>query len=152
MSFLTSVGISVGVLAGLWIVISGALGLLTFAGFLAWASFYAAGGKLKGLKSTLILNVVGAVWGYLMVQIAVAATPIVGASAALALGVAFGAAAMCWQAKWPLLGFIPGAFIGCSTYFGANLDLTGTVVGLICGGLLGYASEWAGTHLSRMTS
>lgn len=60
MSFLTAVG--VGVLAGLWMVTSSALGLLSFAGFLSWASFYAAGGKLKGLKDTLILNFVGVVW------------------------------------------------------------------------------------------
>ena len=149
MSFLTAVGISVGVLAGLWMVASSALGLLTFAGFLSWASFYAAGGKIKGLKDTLILNFTGVVWGFIIVQIANALTPVAGASAAWGIGVAIGAASMCWQARIPLLGFIPGAFIGCSTFFGANLDFLGSVIGLVCGGFLGYASEQGGLLLSR---
>src|SRR5687768_3076765 len=103
MSFLTAVGISVGVLAGLWMVASSAFGLLTFAGFLSWASFYAAGGKIKGLKDTLILNFAGVVWGFIIVQIANALTPVAGASAAWGIGVAIGAASMCWQARIPLL-------------------------------------------------
>jgi hypothetical protein len=150
MNFLTAVGISVGVLAGLWMVASSAFGLLTFAGFLSWASFYAAGGKVKGLKDTLILNFAGVVWGYIMVQLASLFTPVAGASAGLGLAVGLGAAGMCWQARIPLLAFIPGAFIGCSTFFGANLDFSGSVLGLICGGLLGYASEQGGTFLSRI--
>jgi len=149
MNFLTAVGISVGILAGLWMVASSALGLLTFAGFLSWASFYAAGGKLKGLKDTLILNFAGVVWGFLIVQMAGVVTPMVGASAGLGLAVAVGAASMCWQARIPLLAFIPGAFIGCSTFFGSNLDFGGSVIGLICGGILGYVSELGGTLLSK---
>jgi hypothetical protein len=57
---------------------------------------------------------------------------------------------MCWQARIPVLAFIPGAFIGCSTFFGANLDFSGSALGLICGGILGYASEVGGTFLSRI--
>lgn len=149
MNFLTAVGISVGVLAGLWMVASSALGLLTFAGFLSWASFYAAGGKTKGLKDTLILNFVGVVWGFLIVQMAGIFTPAIGASAGLGIAVAIGAASMCWQARIPTLAFIPGAFIGCSTFFGANLNFSGSVIGLICGGILGYLSELGGTLLSK---
>ena len=149
MSFLTAVGISVGVLAGLWMVASTAFGLLTFAGFLSWASFYAAGGQVKGLKDTLILNFSGVVWGFVIVQLANALTPVVGASAAWGIGVAIGAGAMCWQAHIPLLGFIPGAFIGCSTFFAASLDFKGSVIGLVCGAILGYVSQQGGLLLSR---
>ena len=60
MSFLIAVGISVGLLAGLWTGLSVTYGLVTFVGFLSWASFYAAGGKVKGLKDSLILNFSGA--------------------------------------------------------------------------------------------
>ena len=130
-------------------VTSSALGLLTFAGFLSWASFYAAGGKLKGLKDTLILNFAGVVWGYLIVQMGNVFTPVVGASAGMGIAVAVGAASMCWQARIPWLAFIPGAFIGCSTFFGSNLDFGASALGLICGGILGYVSELGGTFLSK---
>ena len=70
MSFLVAVGISVGILAGLWTGVStqyAAFGLVTYVGFLSWASFYAGGGKVKGLKDSLILNFSGVLWAWLIV-------------------------------------------------------------------------------------
>lgn len=141
MTFLMAVGISVGILAGLWTAVSVSLGLVTFAGFLSWASFYASGGKVNGLKTSLILNFSGVVWGYLIVQLAGLLGPVVGGTVGLGLAVALGAAGMCWQAKISWLGFIPGAFIGCSAFFAANFDFMGAVIGLVCGAVLGYLSE-----------
>ncbi|PKM55415.1 MAG: DUF1097 domain-containing protein [Firmicutes bacterium HGW-Firmicutes-5] len=141
MTFLMAVGISVGILAGLWTAASVSFGLVTFAGFLSWASFYAAGGKLNGLKTSLILNFSGVIWGYLIVLVAGLLGPMIGATVGLGLAVALGAAGMCWQAKISWLGFIPGAFIGCSAFFATNFDFTGAVIGLICGAVLGYISE-----------
>jgi hypothetical protein len=149
MSFLVAVGISVGILAGLWTAVSSALGLITFAGFLSWASFYASGGKLKGLKTSLILNFSGVVWGFIIVKLAGVLGPIAGTTVGLGIAVAIGAAGMCWQAHISWLGFIPGAFIGCSTFFAANFDFTGSVIGLVCGAVLGYLSELGGLALQK---
>ncbi|MFZ7103786.1 MAG: DUF1097 domain-containing protein [Peptococcaceae bacterium] len=149
MDFLIAVGISVGILAGLWTAGSVSFGLLTFAGFLSWASFYAAGGKIQGLKNTLITNFSGVIWGFIMIKLSVILTPLLGDIAGLGLAVMIGAGGMCWQAKIPLLGFIPGAFIGCSTFFAANFDFAGSVTGLILGAFLGYISEIGGLSLAK---
>lgn len=149
MDFLIAVGISVGILAGIWTAGSVSLGLITFAGFLSWASYYAAGGKKEGLKSTLVTNFSGVVWGFIIVKLSVVFGAIFGATAGLGLAVVIGAGAMCWQAKLPTLGFIPGAFIGCSTFFAANFDFVGSVIGLVLGALFGYASEMGGLMLAK---
>jgi hypothetical protein len=47
MSFFVAAGISVGVLAGIWAQWCGNFGLLAWVGFVSWACFYAAGGRLK---------------------------------------------------------------------------------------------------------
>ncbi|MFB4167272.1 DUF1097 domain-containing protein [Virgibacillus sp. JSM 102003] len=144
MGFIPAVGISVGILAGLWTVVSSSLGLITFAGFLSWASFYAGGTKIEGLKTSLILNFTGVIWGFLIIQISGLLGPLVGSTVALGIGVAVGAAGMCFQGSISWLSFIPGAFIGCSTYFAAGFDFGGAVIGLICGAVLGYLSELGG--------
>jgi hypothetical protein len=152
MSFLIAVGISVGILAGLWTGVSVTYGLVTFVGFLSWASFYAAGGKVKGLKDSLILNFSGVIWGFLIVWMAGVFGPIVGATVGLSVAVIIGAGAMCWQAQIPLLGFIPGAFIGCSAYFATGFKFLPTVIALISGAILGYISEQGGLFIQRTFS
>lgn len=149
MSFLVAVGITVGILAGLWTAVSVSFGLITFAGFLSWASFYAAGGKVNGLKTSLILNFSGVVWGFLIVKLAGLLGSFAGDIIGLGIAVAIGAAGMCWQAKLSWLGFIPGAFIGCSAFFAANFDFMGAVIGLVCGAILGYISEVAALALQK---
>ncbi|SFM29285.1 DUF1097 domain-containing protein [Salibacterium qingdaonense] len=149
MKFSTTVGISVGILAGLWTIGSSLAGLITYAGFLSWASFYAAGGKAEGLKTTLILNFSGVIWGAIIVGISGLLGPVIGPTAGLGAGVAVGAAGMCWQGKISWLGFIPGAFVGCSTYFAAGFDFTGSVIGLVFGAVLGYLSEQGGHLLEK---
>jgi len=152
MTFLVAVGISVGVLAGLWAGVStqyAALGLITFVGFLSWASFYAAGGKVKGLKDSLILNFSGVLWAWLIVFLFTTFTPMLGVIPALTVAVAIGAAGMCWQAHISFLGFIPGAFIGCSAYFATNFNFQATVISLIIGAVLGYISEQGGMAIHK---
>jgi hypothetical protein len=143
MDLLIATGISVGILAGLWAYGSVSFQLITFAGFLSWASFYAAGGQLKGLRDSLITNFSGVLWGYLISQLANLLTPSLG-QFALGLAVVAGAGGMVWQAKLPFLGFIPGAFIGCSTFFAANANFWGSEIGLILGAVLGYLSQQLG--------
>jgi len=155
MSFLVAVSITVGLLAGLWTGVStqyASFGLITFVGFLSWASFYADGGKVKGLKDSLILNFSGVVWAWIIVIIFTALDPVLGTIVALSLAVTIGAAAMCMQAHFSFLSFIPGAFIGCSAYFATGFNFTGTVLSLVIGALLGYVSEYTALALQKATA
>jgi hypothetical protein len=147
MSVLVGIAISVGVLAGLWGQFSPALGLVTWVGFVAWASFYAAGGKGEGLKLSLAANLSGVIWAFLMVQVAAwfNISPLMGTT------IAIGAAGMVLQSKIKLLSFIPGAFMGCSCAFGMGLNIQATVPALLAGGVLGFASEYLGVQLSKAT-
>jgi hypothetical protein len=151
---LIALGISIGVLAGLFTWFAGtvtAIGswktpFVVWVGFAAWACFYAAGGRRLGLQKTLAANVAGAVWGWAIVW-AVGHT----SSSALVLGafVAVAAFAMCVQAAWSVLGFIPGAFVGAAAYFGTGGLFWATVVSLVLGGLLAFASEVLGDVIER---
>ena len=157
---LLGVSISVGILAGSWIlleVIYGGLGIeeplnfkgIGIAGFLGWATFYAAGGKKTGFRSGFATNLTGVCWGVIMVLIWTLLGPYSNYFGAF-LGVGIGAAGMCFQAHIKTLGFIPGAFIGCSTFFALGATITLPVVlsavfGLIIGLSLGWISEaWGG--------
>lgn len=163
---LIGVSISVGILAGLWIlleVIYGRMGMeepLNFkgigtAGFLGWATFYAAGGKNAGFTSGLATNLSGVFWGIIIVLIW---TLLGGYSNFLGafVGVAIGAGGMCFQAHLKPLGFIPGAFIGCSTFFALGAAITMPVIlpavfGLIIGLSLGWISEaWGGKIAAQL--
>lgn len=152
MGFLTAVGITIGILAGLWTYASLTLGLVTWAAFLSWASFYAAGGKLDGLKKAAASNLAGVVWGFLMLQAATFLGSRIGQVPAFGLAVGIGAAAICWEARFALLGFIPGAFFGCAGFFGAAFDLKQILIALAAGAVLGYASEVSANALVSATA
>jgi hypothetical protein len=151
--FLVAVTISIFLLAGVFNLLyevyarSGAsfnLAGLVPAGFLGWATFYAAGGGKDGLKKGIPANLSGILWGVVIVLIwdKVFSFNLVGAF----VSVAIGAGAMCFQAHLKPLGFIPGAFIGASTFFALGAAITGNVLwpaalGLVLGLLFGYISE-----------
>jgi hypothetical protein len=149
MDFVVAAGLTVGLLAGLWTYVSLAGSMVTWAAFLSWASFYAVGGKLPGLKMALCANVSGAIWGFLILQGATFLAPAIGQTAAFSLAVAVGAAFMCWQAKIPCLGFIPGAFLGCAGFFGTNFNLPAVLIALVLGAVCGYLSEWAALRIVK---
>lgn len=152
MGFLTAVGITIGILAGLWTWASLSFGLLTWAAFLSWGSFFAVGGKVDGLKKGLLANVSGVVWGWLILQAATFLAGYVGQPIAFGIAVALGAAAMCWQARFALLGFIPGAFLGTAGFVGAGFDLKAILIALVAGGVLAYLSELSANALVAATS
>jgi len=140
MSVLLSLGISIGLLAGGWTVLSVSLALSTYAGFAAWASYFAAGGGVKGLKDTLLCNISGVIWGVIIVWLTGVLDPMLGSTIALGIGVVVGAFGMCLQANISHLSFIPGAFIGCAIYFAAG-DALVAIIGLACGAVFGFVSD-----------
>jgi len=148
MSVLIGIAVSVGILAGLWGQFSPVVGLVTWVGFVAWASFYAAGGKVEGMKLSIASNLSGVFWAWLMVYAANAT----GLGSVMGITIGIGAAMMVVQSKIKILSFIPGAFMGASCTFGMGLDLKATILALIAGGILGYMSEYGGILLSKLTS
>jgi len=150
--FLVAVSISIFLLAGLFNLaaeiyarsgISFDLTGVVVAGFLGWATFYAGGAGKDGLKKGIPANLSGVFWGVVIVLIwGLFNYNVFGAFLAVAIGAGF----MCFQAHLKLLSFIPGAFIGCSTFFALGAGVNGTtlwpaVIGLLVGLLLGYVSE-----------
>lgn len=157
--FIVSVSISVGLLAGLWQVLvelyptdgSFPLAGVGVAGFLGWATFYAAGGKKTGLIKGTAANFTGVLWAVVIVAIwKLFDFSVFGAFIAVGIG----AFMMCFQANLDLLSFIPGAFIGCSTFFALGATITGAVlfptfIGLLLGLVLGYVSEIIGIWINK---
>lgn len=151
--FLVAVTISIFLLAGGWIFLETLYGQMNtgfalpgvgVAGFLGWATFYAAGSGKEGLAKGIPANLSGVFWGIVIILLwdKVFAFSLLGAF----LAVGFGAGMMCFQAHHKHLGFIPGAFIGCSTFFALGASITSmtivpAVIGLLCGLFLGYISE-----------
>lgn len=70
MNGLTATGITVGLCAGIWQLISSQVGLdpswglLGTIGFVAFCSFYAAGGGKEGFVKSLFVNYTGVVWHF----------------------------------------------------------------------------------------
>lgn len=131
------VGISVGVLAGLWTQVSIELALVTWVAFVAWATFFAAGGGREGFTKGLAANLSGVAWAWVASLVLEQFT----FNGAVAIAVTVLALVLCLQAALPLLSFIPGAFVGTAVFFGTAFDLGGTVVALVAGAALGWLSS-----------
>jgi hypothetical protein len=166
MGLLEALGISIGVLAGLLCVITSALGLdgvpvflqlAPWPGFVAWACYFAVGGKKEGLFKVAAANAVGAIWAVLIILLLVPlsflnAIPIPG----LALGVAviIGAFFLCVEAHWQVLSFIPGAFCGCACAFGLGVGtdiqkLIAVILSMWLGGALAILSDIWGNKMVK---
>jgi hypothetical protein len=143
MDFLIGAGLVCGVLAGIWIPGSIVVGFTGWVAFLAWATYYAIGVHgLKAFKGTIIVNMVGVFWGFIMATLAGVFGPIMGQLPGLGLAVFIGTVFMLWQAKWiPALKFIPGVFLGAAAFFGSGYDLKGAIIALLCGAVIAFLSE-----------
>ena len=94
------VGLSVGLLAGIWTQVSVDLGLVTWVAFIAWACFFAAGGGATGFRKGLAANLSGVVYGWLVGMVAGA----VAFPGVLAVGIAVAAPSLpagTWPAPRP---------------------------------------------------
>lgn len=146
MKNLIGIGVSVGVLAGLWTYVSAELALVTWVAFVAWACFFAAGGGTEGLQKGLASNLVGVFWGWV---ISLGLTHVSGSNLALALMVTVVGFVLCIEAAVPLLSFIPGGFAGTAVFFGTAFDLRGVLIAVVVGGLLGLLSERLGASIQH---
>jgi hypothetical protein len=141
MKKIAAVGISSGIVAVIWTMISFTTGLSTVAGFLAWSSFFAAGGNLEGFKKAMAGNLSGIFWGMLMANLSNLAIPYLGRNGAITLFNGIGSGIICLQSKFSFVSFIPAGFIGWSAYLASEMNFNITIISMIIGSILGFTSE-----------
>ena len=153
MSIFIALGISIGVLGGIWGIVCSAIAdtilpINPAVTFFAWACFYAAGGNGKeGIKKQLCSNLSGLIYGVLISLVAGVIPAGVIPGLGLGIGLLIFIFCLCAQAKIEALSFIPGSVIGAAIFFvrGANINEVPLIaVAIVCGSVLGYISEaWA---------
>lgn len=160
MNGLTATGITVGICAGIWQLVSSHVGLqqgwelLGTIGFVAFCSFYAAGGGREGWIKSLFVNYSGVIWTYLAALAAGGIASVTGISsfwASVVTTVPF-SAVIVWQGRFALTAFIPGGFLGMTLFFATGLNWTVTLLGFLAGNCVGFISEYSGRKLSEATS
>src|SRR6266513_4689217 len=106
MDMLTALALSIGILIALWVKVGTMASLLVPAGIVAWACFFAAGGRTQGLQKTIAATLSGVVWVWLAMTLIGMMN--MGSYAWVIIGIV--AFILVIQSKLPALSFIPGAF------------------------------------------
>jgi hypothetical protein len=158
MNALNAISVSVGLLVGLWCYAT--LGYLepkvmTWITFLTWASFFAAGGGSGGLAKAIAGGFAGAL---VSAGVVLASGQLGGGMQGMGLVIfcvllAVLGWVLCQLSRISLLSFIPGAFVGAASFFGAGATvdekLFWVLVSIVCGAVMGYLSERLGAVLTR---
>ena len=149
---LFALGLGTGIFCGIWGLISSlpSLGLVTWIGFAGCTAYFACGKHgLEGVKTAIFSTMSGMI-SALFAMFVSGFIPGSIVFAALMTGII--SATMCWQAKAKQLWFIPGAFIGCFSTFGAasmglNVlggDLPKVIISFLCGAILALCCDTSG--------
>ncbi|CAI0718842.1 Inner membrane protein YcdZ [Serratia grimesii] len=136
--------LSTGVLSGCWAWLAETLQLASWIGFLGCTTYFAIPHKgLGGLLRGMAANISGALWAAGAILLAAPAGSMLG-------GILTGliSFAMCVQARLPLLGFIPGSFMGACAMFGSSDNGVAVVEALILGGIMGFLMQTSGQWLA----
>lgn len=160
MNALNAISLSVGLFVGLWCFAT--LGFLepkvmTWITFLTWASFFAAGGGMDGLKKSIAGAFAGALISAAIVWInaRVGGGVTNGGLVIFSVLLAVLGYVLCQLSRLSVLSFIPGAFIGAASFFGAGapLDdkLVWVLVSIVCGSVMGLISQKVGVALTAKT-
>ncbi|GAB6153252.1 hypothetical protein JCM17380_20020 [Desulfosporosinus burensis] len=137
--------LTVGLLAGLWMPVSGVLAVAPWPLFIAWAAFFAAGADVNAMKKVYPSLLLGVACGYLTVFIgAIQLAPVLG-TIGVPLFVGFFAALLVIMGRFSIFALTPAAFFGFAVYFGTGTDLKATLIGLMLGPVVGYISVKATT-------
>lgn len=140
------VALAAGLLAALWVAVSGQLSWVTWVGFLGCSAYFAQGElSPRGVMSTWATTLSGVFWAWLILHGAEVLT--MGYSAAILTGIV--TAFMCLQASKRLLAFIPGTFLGCCAMFALHGDFLVVLPPLLVGALMGYAMSLLSGLLAR---
>lgn len=149
---LFALGLGTGIFCGIWGLISSlpSLGLVTWIGFAGCTAYFACGKHgLEGVKTAIFSTMSGMI-SALFAMFVSGFIPGSIVFAALMTGII--SATMCWQAKAKQLWFIPGAFIGCFSTFGAasmGLNVLGgnlpkVIISFLCGAILALCCDTSG--------
>lgn len=142
------IAFSSGIIASIWVTSSTNFNMATFAGFLAWSTFFASGAGLKGLYKTIFSNFTGLLWGLAITSLTTVLTPMLGLSISMGLATAIGSFMVIIQNKLIKFSYIPGVFIGISTFFISENFLL-TVLSMVLGAILGIISEKLSFYLEK---
>lgn len=142
------IAISAGLLAAVWAGVADALHLVTWIGFLSCSTFFAqTHSGIKGMLMAMTTNLSGVFWGWLIISASsFFVSPLMGY---IFTGIA--TAAMCLQASYQRLAFIPGAFIGCCITFAMGADIAAIIPPLLLGAVLGYSMSLLTGQLINFT-
>jgi hypothetical protein len=159
MKVLQALAVSIGLLAvvATWLFLGplAAFQMQIWQAFVAWACFFHSGGKVDGLKKTIVCMVLGAVVGALSVMLAGQLGALGGLAAPVAVGI--GAAVLVLAASVPALSTIPASVYGFGSVAGlillkglAPVDAAGpTIASIVLGAVFGFASEALGGALTK---
>ena len=140
------IGISAGAIAGIMAELSGPIQMCSWVFFIGMLSYYASGCGVEGLKRSLATNISGVFWGWVIVML----SGMLKIPFSLGIVVVFIVILMCLQSHIAILNFIPGAFVGCSCYFGMNFDAKAVLYALIVGNVLAWISNILGDKLGQI--
>ena len=112
MTQLVALSLSIGLLGGVATFLFRAIGLMIWAGFIAWACFFHSGGDTKALKHTIAGNIFGSVLAYIALFIILNNNL---GEIGIALVVAVTVFALCMGAHAPLFSVIPAGVYGYAT-------------------------------------
>jgi len=150
---LIALAVSIAVLVAVWVYLSiglPALKLIPWIGFVAWATFFAAGGG----KAAVVRTLPPAIAAVLLTALTMFAVGHAGGGlAALIVLIAVLAFVLVFMAGHHLLAYTPAAFLGAATYFGTGGKIDDSIgfviVSWIVGVAFGYVSERFGARLSK---
>lgn len=148
-SSLLALSITTGIFCGIWTWLSGAVGLLGWAGFAGCTTYFATGKHgVAGLKNAIIPNLAGVICGMSIITLG-NFFPVWGN-----LGIWSGIISfvICIITKFKWFNFTPGTFLGCFVTFAAGGDWKLLVPSIIIGAFLGWTCDTSGAWLYRVVS
>lgn len=173
MSSLVALAVSIGVLGGVATILYLKVGLLIWAGFIAWACFFHSGGNSAGLTNTIVCNTFGALVAWVAAVVILsfpyAATLTLPVWAGIVVGITVFLLVL--AAKVPALSTIPASVYGYAAVFAyllqtpealtkdklMSLSLANAfllvVVSMILGALFGFVSgKMAGAMTGKVAA
>lgn len=153
MKSLMGLAVSISALVALWVYLSighPGLQLVPWIGFVAWATYFAAGGGRAAVAQSLP----PAVAGVLLTALTMFAVAKVGGGlVALVVLVALLAFVLVAMAQHKTLAYTPAAFLGAATYFGdgghVDESILFVIASWVAGVAFGYLSQRLGALIAK---
>jgi hypothetical protein len=129
MSQLVALSVSIGLLGGIATFLYLKLGLLIWAGFIAWACFFHSGADNNALKNTVVCNAFGAVcaWVAALIILSFPMADSIGLPAWAAIVVGLTVLVLCLGAHIKAFSSIPASVYGYASVFAYLLQTADTM-------------------------